>query len=366
MNIDHVHFYVESAAQWRDWFVQKFGFQVLAHQTSEQVEQVLVGCPTIRFWLSSPRSIEGPVSEYLRQHPAGVADLAFQVKNLDTILQRASNLGVPIRQPIQSSWTPAGWQKTAQIQGWGDLRHTLIEMESWNDPQQFVAEDRAIGGQWLAIDHVVLNVMQGDLEAALCWYESLFGLQRRQNFAIQTEYSALCSQVLSHPDGTVLFPINESASADSQVQEFLDWNRGPGIQHLALRTSNILQQISQLRQQSVAFLPVPATYYDAVKQRADFQIDPIEYQAIVQQEVLMDWQLDQPDAILLQAFTQPIFDQPTFFFELIERRTYQIDQQIQTAKGFGERNFQALFEAIEREQMKRGSLKAKQREHEAV
>lgn len=370
MNIDHVHFYVESAAQWRDWFVQKFGFQVLANQVNHHSHQVLVGCPTIRFWLSSSRSLEGPVAEYLRQHPAGIADLAFQVRNLEVILQQAAQMGVPILQPIQSIWSPEGWRRSAQIQGWGDLRHTLIEQEpSEPDGLPNIQNLDLISLselEWGGIDHAVLNVKQGDLEAALRWYESLFGLQRRQNFVIHTKYSALCSQVLTHPSGSVQLPINQPASADSQIQEFLDWNRGSGIQHLALRTRNIVPRITQLRQQGIAFLSVPCTYYEQLRQRTGFSLETAEYQTIAQQQVLVDWQPDQPEAILLQAFTQPIFDQPTFFFELIERRTYEIEQRIRTATGFGERNFQALFEAIEREQMKRGSLKARKLEDKRV
>ncbi|WP_316433465.1 4-hydroxyphenylpyruvate dioxygenase [Leptolyngbya sp. NK1-12] len=363
MNIDHVHFYVEDASRWQKWFTQTFGFQQIAtHRTAHSIT-VELGNSAIRFWVSSPCSQASPIAAYLQRHPAGVADLAFQVASLETVLQRAVEAGATILQPIQ--YSQSRQQKTAQIRGWGDLQHTLIEpihASSPANPDRFTS-DRT-GSEFIGIDHVVLNVEQGDLERAIGWYEAVFGLQRRQNFAIQTERSGLCSQVLCHPGGSVQFPINEPASSTSQIQEFLDWNRGPGIQHLALRTDQILPLIAQLRQRGLAFLSVPMTYYEQLGQRPGFQFSLQEWQAMAQQEVLADWPPDNPQALLLQAFTQPIFDQPTFFFELIERRTYRLEmpygqnhQPMRTAEGFGEGNFRALFEAIEREQIKRGSLR---------
>jgi 4-hydroxyphenylpyruvate dioxygenase len=368
MNIDHVHFYVEDAQQWQRWFVDQLGFELISTQMSSHSLTHVVGKQAVCFLISSPRAEESLVARYLRQHPAGVADLAFQVVNLEATVERAVARGAILLQPIQSTQTQAGWQQSAQVQGWGDLRHTLIEhpvehpalpplpnllkkIDCSNHP---IVETPP---EFVSIDHVVLNVAQGDLQRALSWYETLFGFQRRQNFAIQTEHSALCSQVLTHPNGLVQFPINEPASAGSQIQEFLDLNRGPGIQHIALRTQGIVSLMGQLRQQGIGFLSVPATYYEQLCDRPGFPLSLAEWQAIFRQQVLVDWQPENPQALLLQAFTQPIFKQPTFFFELIERRSYRVNQQQRIAEGFGEGNFRALFEAIEREQMKRGSLK---------
>lgn len=387
MNLDHVHFYVEDAAYWQTWFVQKFGFQTLAYQLCEHTYRVLVGAQQIRFWLSSPRSADSPVATYLAAHPAGVVDLAFRVNDLDAVLRQAERSSIPIWQLPRIVQSAQGTYRMAQIQGWDDLRHTLIEgldsastagmpltsglsgysafEPSFLEPiaasqvlgPRVAGEIDRTGSSWVGIDHVVLNVMSGDLEKAIHRYETLFGFRRQQNFAIQTERSALCSQVLSHPDGPMQLPINQPASPDSQIQEFLDWNRGSGVQHIALRTQNILDLMPQLRDQGIAFLTVPPSYYEQLHQRSGFALTTAESQAIAAQQVLVDWQPHQPQALLLQAFTQPIFEQPTFFFELIERRSYRVSQQLQTVQGFGERNFQALFEAIEREQMKRGSLK---------
>jgi 4-hydroxyphenylpyruvate dioxygenase len=322
MNIDHIHFYVEDARHWRDWFVQVLGFRSSTPRLSSHTQTEVVESGTVCFWLSSALNPDSPVTQYLQQHPPGVVDVAFQVDD-PALLERG------------------------QIAGWGDLRHTLVAKKSRVEPPTTLIK---------AIDHLVLNVAKGELEEAIAYYETTFGFQRQQSFAIRTNRSALCSQVLTHPDSGIKLPINEPATPQSQVQEFLDWNRGAGVQHLALGTENIVAAIAQLRQQGLSFLPVPSTYYEELCQRQGFPLLEKELQAIARQEILVDWQADYTEALLLQAFTQPIFAQPTFFFELIERRTYWTGKKYETANGFGEANFQALFEAIEREQMKRGSL----------
>jgi 4-hydroxyphenylpyruvate dioxygenase len=194
-----------------------------------------------------------------------------------------------------------------------------------------------------------LNVATGDLERALSWYEEVLGFQRQQRFMIETENSGLRSQVMVHPASGVQFPINEPTSANSQIQEFLDVNQGAGIQHIALQTPQIVKAIAQLRHRGLAFLPIPSTYYTQLRtQHQGLPLSTAELEEIAAQQILVDWHNEASQALLLQTFTQPIFEQPTFFFELIERRSQ--------AKGFGEGNFRALFEAIEREQLKRGSL----------
>jgi 4-hydroxyphenylpyruvate dioxygenase len=210
----------------------------------------------------------------------------------------------------------------------------------------------------IGIDHAVLNVEAGDLPRAIAQYTQAFGFRAQQKFDIHTPRSALTSQVLSHPQGSAQFPINEPASATSQIQEFLDHNRGPGIQHIALQTGSILTTVTQLRQQGLACLQVPFAYYEQLRTRPGYALTTEQWRAIAQQQVLVDWQLDaSPPALLLQIFTQPIFAEPTFFFEIIERQQVTVDHQTRIAEGFGEGNFRALFEAIEREQIKRGSLK---------
>jgi 4-hydroxyphenylpyruvate dioxygenase len=166
--------------------------------------------------------------------------------------------------------------------------------------------------------------------------------------------------VLIHPDGTAQIPINEPTSANSQIQEFLDANRGVGIQHIALQTDDIVQTVAQLRQDGLKFLSVPNAYYDRLADRPGFQSQDTDWSAIATQEILVDWPQETPEAMLLQVFTETVFPEPTFFFEIIQRQTYQAKGECYRAAGFGEGNFQALFEAIEQEQMKRGRLKEQQ------
>jgi 4-hydroxyphenylpyruvate dioxygenase len=368
MNINCIHFYVENANSSRDWFVKQMGFQAIASAISCHTLTHVVKSGAVTIVLSSPLTPASPVAQFLRRHPPGVADVAFEVADLPCVLRKAIANGAKVIQQSQ------GGRKWAKIAAWGGLTHTLIEFSgshelsvpidqdfllsmasnseitpaslSFSELTDFSATDLDFFG---GIDHVVLNVAKGDLEAALSWYEDVLGFRRRQSFTIQTDQSGLRSQVLVHPISGVQFPINEPTSANSQVQEFLNANQGAGIQHIALKTPHIVEAIAQLRKQGLAFLPIPDSYYLQLHSRyQELNLSLAEFEEIAVQQILVDWDKKSPQALLLQTFTQPIFQKPTFFFELIERR--------QEAQGFGEGNFRALFEAIEREQIKRGSL----------
>jgi 4-hydroxyphenylpyruvate dioxygenase len=356
MKIAHVHFYVEDALVWQDWFVSHLGFQAVTDYmipltlTNECNEYgsfhtctKVVKSGAVCFLLSSPLLPTSPVAEFLRQHPPGVADVAFDVENVEKAIALAAQHNAKIIQPIQSQ----EYIKWGKISAWGSLTHTLIERGqggiSSTSPHSTLSPSSIT-----AIDHIVLNVAAGDLERAVTWYEEVLDFQPQQAFKIKTDRSALHSRVMLSRNGGVQLPINEPASAHSQIQEFLDVNRGAGIQHVALQTPNIVDAIALFRACGLSLLPVPQTYYSQLKQREKLPLSALELEAIAQQEILVDWKEDTQKAVLLQIFTQPIFTQPTFFFEFIERR-FQ-------AQGFGEGNFRALFEAIEKEQIKRGSL----------
>jgi 4-hydroxyphenylpyruvate dioxygenase len=368
MNINCIHFYVENANASRDWFVKQMGFQAIASGVSCHTVTNLVKSGAVTIVLSSPLTSASPVAQFLKRHPPGVADVAFTVSDLQDVLTKAIANGAKVLQQSQ------GGRQWAKIAAWGGLTHTLIEFSgtcelsvpidqafllsivpnleitqvSLNFSKLADFSDTALDF-FSGIDHVVLNVATGDLKAALSWYEDVLGFRRTQSFTIQTEQSGLRSQVLVHPISGVQFPINEPTSANSQVQEFLNANQGAGIQHIALKTPHIVEVIGQLRQRGLAFLPIPAIYYTQLHSRhQELNLSQAEFEEIAAQEILVDWDKKSPQALLLQTFTQPIFEKPTFFFELIERR--------QEAQGFGEGNFRALFEAIEREQIKRGSL----------
>ena len=367
MKIDRVHFYVEDARAWRNWFVQKLGFQAVASgsSTSHTCTEV-VNSGEVYFALSSPLTPLSPVANFLRQHPPGVADVAFCVEDIEAVMQGAIAWGAQVLQPIQHQ---QGY-KCAKIAAWGSLTHTLIErQEAEGNRQEAKLVHPTLGeGQsptsfssplidrpnspsrftFAGIDHIVLNVAAGDLERAVAWYENVLGFHAQQAFKIKTDRSALHSRVLVSSNKCVQFPINQPASPNSQIQEFLDFNQGAGIQHIALQIPNIVEAIASFRSSGVSFLSVPPTYYTQLQERLGLPLSVAELKEIAAEQILVDWQENNPQALLLQTFTQPIFTLPTFFFEIIERRSQ--------ALGFGEGNFRALFEAIEREQIKRGSL----------
>ena len=386
MEFDRIHFYVEDAPTLRDLFVSQLGFQAIASAANNNTSTEVVTNGSICFILSSPLTAASPVATWLKLHPPGVADIAFRVGNLESVMAQATTHGAKVLQPIQQK---QDYLKFAKITGWGDLTHTLIEQktpltvgqlftildqsDSANDKviPFTTSSDRQLPitnyqspitnsqSLFTSIDHAVLNVETGDLELAVKWYQNTLGFQPQQNFEIQTEKSALRSRVMIHPRGSVQLPINEPASANSQIQEFLDANRGAGIQHIALQTNNILQVVTKLRSRGLPFLPVPSTYYSELRRQSENYLSSAEWEAIEVCQVLVDWQKNISEAMLLQIFTQPIFEQPTLFFELIERRKAWVKGQQIQAQGFGEGNFRALFEAIEREQIKRGSLSKK-------
>lgn len=393
MKIDYIHFYVKDAQASRDWFVNQMNFQAVASAASHDTHTSVVKNGSVYIVVSSPITSQSPIAQFLRLHPPGVADVAFQVSNLESVMKKAVAKGAKVLQPVEQRQLEQGSMKWGKITAWGSVSHTLSEYTGKASFLSVLADSgvtfdflsptdcsvQSLGREFAAtqvkagtsipkvdeerlslhwntdsvlftgIDHIVLNVAVGELEPALSWYEGVLGFQRQQTYIIETDYSGLRSQVMVHPDSGVQFPINEPTSKNSQIQEFLNLNSGAGIQHIALQTPQIVKTIAHLRQRGLSFLPIPGTYYTHLRlNHHNIPLSAAELAEIATQQVLVDWQQKSDNALLLQTFTQPIFEQPTFFFELIERRL--------KAQGFGEGNFRALFEAIEREQIKRGSL----------
>ncbi|MGK7942801.1 MAG: 4-hydroxyphenylpyruvate dioxygenase [Crocosphaera sp.] len=365
MNIDHVHFYVEDAQYWKNWFVHVMGFQCLAKGKNNHthIEIVTTGYREnpIVIIFSSPLSRESPVYQFLQVHPSGVRDVAFRVKNLDKIINKISSHLKGKVNKIQQKQYLQGCLKWSKIISKNNLVHTLVERQGKTPifADDSIEENEILylnDNQFLAWDHLVLNVGKNQLESTVKWYQKILGFEKKQSFIIETPESGLYSQVMFHPISGVQFPINEPLSDNSQIQEFLDINKGAGIQHIALRTNNIVEVTKQLKSKGMKFLKVPNSYYQTLLEKGlSLNFDDQQWQKIVKQHILLDQQYQQNTEkisnhhpLLLQIFSEPIFDKPTFFWEIIERR--------EQAKGFGEGNFRALFEAIEREQMKRGSL----------
>ena len=357
MNIDHIHFFVEDAPRQREWFVHCLGWAFVGHrQLQDRVMEVLRYRDTL-FVLTSPRTSDSPVATYLQTYAPGVVDVAIEVEDIASIMDRSQESKLscePDTDPI--TWiyeitegertmsstrfadAPSAWICTA---GWGRLRHTLIERSPSTRSRPLFHQDSHRPG----IDHIVLNVAKGELPAAVTFYRQFLGLQPRQRFNIQTEHSGLNSQVLCDLETQLYFNINEPTSEHSQIQTFINANRGPGIQHIALHSDPIVPTVAALRQRGTPLLSVPNTYYRQLEQRLQNHCSALvqsqEWQQIVQQQILLDWHPERPEALLLQIFSQPIFKDHHFFFEFIERR--------QAVEGFGEGNFLALYQAIEAE-----------------
>lgn len=397
MDIDHLHFYVGDNVTWQTRFLRNLGGRQVVTWVANGVQTTLLTLGQVPILLSTPLTERGAVADYLRNHPPGLADVAFRVKHLGQTLEQVVRQGGKLVGPPQTLAHPTGRIQWCPIQGWGSLRHTLLERQGpwfllpwlspeilpsppgmafagsglnsalnsagWDSPDldhpgldRFGLDSIGLDTHFTGIDHVVLNVYQGELSEAIAWYEHVLGFRRQQQFWIQTAHSGLQSRVLVHPEGQAQLPINEPITTNSQVQEFLLHNRGAGIQHVALQTPAITQTVAYLRQRGQRFLTVPQTYYQDLMERSPASLPPEQLADWQTHHILVDWSPDLPQAYLLQTFTQPIFDLPTFFFEVIERQQVWQDNQLRQAQGFGEGNFKALFEAIEREQAKRGSL----------
>ena len=349
--IDHIEFIVDDADQWRDFFVQKYGMAgrfYADESTGVRGRRAhVVGQGRINFIVAEPQG-RGPEADFMRwhleKHGCGVRDVAFRVKSAAHALDEAARRGAAVVRVLDEHDQFIG----GTIAAYGDTVHTFIERKPHTEfapgyqPVAGGFEDGDI--HFAMIDHVVANVEH--MEPWVKYYSDIFGFDLFMHFDINTGRSALMSKVVSSTDGWVKMPINEPSSANSQIQEFLDRYNGPGVQHIALLTPDIVATVAEMRRMGQEFLDVPETYYDAA---FDQRVGAIEEdkELLKQLRILVDRD-EGDDGYLLQLFTKCVFARPTLFFEVIQRRG--------RARGFGEGNFRALFEAIEREQAKRGSL----------
>lgn len=349
-SIDHIEFVVDSCAAWSDYYVNKFGMNFRAKGdpatglTGRQAR--VVGQGRANFLLAEPEG-DGPEAKemraHLEKHGSGVKDIAFRVKDAAAALKHCEAQGCKVVRPLDEHEVFIG----ASIAAYGDTTHTFIQRKPHaafapgyvNIPGGI--EDSDI--QFAMIDHIVANVE--DMDEWVDFYARVFGFEQTAHFDIQTGRSALMSKVVGDKGGYIKLPINEPSSENSQIQEFLDEYRGPGIQHIALLTPDIISAVREMRDAGVAFLRTPDTYYD---DGFDERVGEIREEKREVQDLGILVDRDRPDGYLLQIFTKPIYDRPTLFHEIIQRRG--------NSDGFGEGNFKALFEAIEREQEQRGSL----------
>lgn len=352
--IDYLEYYAGNALQAAHFFCKSFGFRLVAYSgletgNRERVSYVLEQ-GSIRLVISGAFTPDHPIAEFCKQHGDGVKDIALRVENVEKAFQEAiSRGGIAVKEPYEET-DEHGTIKKAIIATYGDTVHTLIQRDGYQGifAPGYTSSDSAIPSEETGlhgIDHVVGNVEK--MEEWVSYYEKVFGFRQLIHFRdddISTEYSALMSKVMENGTGRVKFPINEPAEGKrkSQIEEYLEFYHGAGVQHVALITDDIVKTVDALKKNGVAFLETPDAYYDELTERVGEIDEPIE--DLKRLSILVD---RDDEGYLLQIFTKPIVDRPTLFFEIIQRKG---------ARGFGEGNFKALFEAIEREQARRGNL----------
>ncbi len=354
--IDHVELWVGNATQASFYFQRAFGFTEVAFSGLEtrirdRVSRVLKQ-GEILLVLTGTLHSDTEIARHHAKHGDGVKVIALSVPDVDNAYREATARGAKgIAQPRDLS-DDHGRVRVADVAAYGETIHRFIDRSGYEGPFlpgfEAVSRDGAPPTDLLyGIDHIVGNVELGAMEEWVSYYEKVFGMTEMIHFtdeAISTEYSALMSKVVTNGDGRVKFPINEPAEGKkkSQIDEYLEFYEGAGAQHIALTTKDIVKTVAELRKRGIRFLNTPETYYEEVPERVgeiNERLEDLERLGIL---------VDRDDeGYLLQIFTAPLGDRPTIFFELIERHG---------ARGFGEGNFKALFEAIEREQEKRGNL----------
>ncbi|MGH3280395.1 MAG: 4-hydroxyphenylpyruvate dioxygenase [Trebonia sp.] len=308
----------------------------------------------IRFVIKGAVSPGSPLADHHRRHGDGVIDVALEVPDVDKCVAHASQAGATVLAEPHDETDSRGTVRTATLKAYGDTTHTLVDRGRYHGPYLpgYVARtSQAVtpAPAFVALDHVVGNVELGDMDEWVAFYNRVMGFTNMAEFIgedIATEYSALMSKVVASGDHRIKFPLNEPAQGKrkSQIDEYLEFYQGPGVQHLALATPDICACVDELTRRGVEFLAAPDSYYTDPVLRHRIGEVRVPVEELRKRGILVD---RDEDGYLLQIFTKPIGDRPTVFFEFIERHG---------SLGFGKGNFQALFEAIEREQELRGNL----------
>ncbi len=353
---DYVELYVGNAKQAAHYYKTAFGFQTLAYAgletgVKDHVSYVLVQ-DKIRLVLTTPLTYDSPVGEHIRKHGDGVKVIALWVDDARQAFAETTARGAEVYFEPTVESDADGEIVRAGIRTYGDTVHIFVERKNYNGVfmpgyEKIESEYNPISTGLKYIDHMVGNVELGAMNKWANFYANVMGFANLVTFDdkdISTEYTALMSKVMTNGNGRIKFPINEPAKGlkKSQVEEYLDFYGGAGCQHIAVATDDIVFTISEMRKRGVEFLYVPGKYYDTVEERVG---EIAEDMATLKSLGIM---VDRDEeGYLLQIFTKPVEDRPTLFFEIIQRKG---------ARSFGKGNFQALFESIEAEQARRGTL----------
>ena len=353
---DYVEFYVGNARQAAYFYRLAFGMSLVAYAGPEtglrDRASYVLQQGKIRFVLTTPLSPDREIADHVHRHGDGVRDVALWVDDAKQAWKETTKRGArSVHEPYELK-DDYGSVKLAAIATYGDTIHTFVDRSNYNgpflpgyrpEPEDNLARPTGL----LHVDHMVGNVGWNEMNRWVDFYSHVMGFGLYQHFDdkdISTEYSALMSKVMANGNGRVKFPINEPAEGrrKSQIEEYLEFYHGPGVQHIALATNDILATVSKLQAQGIGFLKVPHSYYSELEHRVGKIDEPVH--ELEKLGILVD---RDDEGYMLQIFTRPVEDRPTLFFEIIQRKG---------SRSFGKGNFKALFEAIEREQGERGNL----------
>jgi len=354
---DYIEFYVGNAKQSAYYYQAAWGYELVAYSGLETGDKektsYVLKQGKARIVLTTAHNPEHPISKHVLKHGDGVKVLALWVDDAEKSLNETVKRGAKIAIPLKTSTDQHGEVKTASIYTYGETIHTFVERKNYSGPflpgfreAKSLFKIKPVGLKY--IDHCVGNVPLGEMNKWVKFYEDVMGFKLLITFddkQIATEYSALMSKVVSSGNGYIKFPINEPAKGKkkSQIEEYLDFYLDGGVQHIAIQTENILETVTELKSRGIEFLETPDSYYDETLFKRVGKIDE-NIEDLRRLKILVD---RDEEGYLLQIFTKPVEDRPTLFYEIIQRKG---------AKSFGAGNFKALFEAIEREQERRGTL----------
>ncbi|KQX65714.1 4-hydroxyphenylpyruvate dioxygenase [Angustibacter sp. Root456] len=359
---DAVVFVVGNATQAAHYYQSAYGMELIAYSGPETGNRdhhaYVLKSGSIKFVLKGGVAPDSPLHDHHRAHGDGVVDIALEVPNVDKCIEHARAMGATIVEEPHDVNDEHGTVRLAAIAAYGDTRHSLVQRKDYHGVYlpgyverkgSYVKRPGSPKRMFQALDHVVGNVELGKMNDWVTFYNKVMGFVNMAEFIgddIATDYSALMSKVVANGNHRVKFPLNEPAIAKkkSQIDEYLEFYRGPGAQHLALATNDIIATVDAMRTEGVEFLDTPDSYYEDPELRARIGEVRAPIEELQKRGILVD---RDEDGYLLQIFTKPVGDRPTVFFELIERHG---------SLGFGKGNFKALFEAIEREQERRGNL----------
>jgi 4-hydroxyphenylpyruvate dioxygenase len=353
---DHIEFYVGNASQSAYFYRAAFGMKLVAYAGPEtglrDRASYVLQQGKVRFVLTTALRSDSEIAQHVHKHGDGVRAIALVVQDAASAWRETTSRGAKSIEAPRTHTDEHGQVVTASIAAYGDTVHTFVERKGYSGAflpgyhaQHHDPVAHPVG--LIHIDHIVGNVGWNAMNEWVDFYAKVMGFSLYQHFDdndISTEYSALMSKVMANGNGYVKFPINEPAEGrrKSQIEEYLDFYDGPGVQHIALATNDILTTVSAMQQRGVKFLTVPHSYYAELQDRVGKIHEPLD--ELERLGILVD---RDDEGYMLQIFTRPVEDRPTVFYEIIQRKG---------SRSFGKGNFKALFEAIEREQEARGNL----------